>query len=68
MEKLLNDFTIVKMGRNSLLLKDKRNGEFVGITRDLFNKLDKVEDIRVVDKEHDGGCSKWVEGRYWSRF
>lgn len=68
MEKLLKDFTIVKMQKNSLLLQDKRNGEFVSITRDLFNKLDKVEEIRVVEKEHDGGCSTWIEGKYWSRF
>lgn len=64
----LDNFNIVKMGRNSLLLKDKRNGDLVCITRDLFNKLDKIEEIRVVEREHNGGCSKWIEGRYWSRF
>ena len=66
--KHLENFNIVKMGRNSLLLQDKRNGEFVCITRNLFNKLDKIEDIRVVEREFNGIHSKWIEGRYWSRF
>lgn len=67
-KNLLNDFNIVKMGKNSLLLQDKGNGDFVCITRDLFNKLDQVEEIKVVEREHNGGHSKWIEGKYWSRF
>lgn len=68
-EKLLKDFNIVKMNRNSLTLQDKSNGDMVLITRDLFNQLDKVEDIRITTVESDTGMSsKWIEGRYWSRF
>lgn len=68
-EKVLSDFNIVKMNRNSLTLQDKGNGDMVLITRDLFNQLDKVEEIRITTVESDNGMgSKWIEGRYWSRF
>lgn len=67
--KILNDFNIVKMNRNSLTLEDKGNKEKVFITRDLFNHLDKVEEIRITTVESDSGMgTKWIEGRYWSRF
>lgn len=67
--KILADFNIVKMNRNSLTLQDKSNGDMVLITRDLFNQLDKVEEIRITTVESDTGMSsKWIEGRYWSRF
>lgn len=66
--RVLSDFEIVHMNRNSLTLKDKRDGTFVNITRKLFNNLDNVEEIRVVDRDYNGCMSKWIEGRYWSRF
>lgn len=65
MGKLLKDFTIVKMNRNSLTLEDK-NGDKVFITRDLFNNMENVEEIRICDPLENG--TKWIEGRYWSRF
>lgn len=65
-EKLFSGFTIAKMNKNSLTLEDKRTHEKVFITRDLFNNLDNVEEIRIVDALDNG--NKWVEGKYWSRF
>ena len=65
MAKILNDFEIVRMNKNSLVLKDKGNGELVNITRTLFNNIENVDEIRIDDREHHG---KWIEGRYWSRF
>lgn len=47
--KILRDFNIVKMNKNSLTLQDKDNGDRVFITRDLFNNLENVEEIRIVD-------------------
>lgn len=64
--KILNNFNIVKMNRNSLTLEDKGSKEKVFITRDLFNNLDNVEEIRICDPLDSG--TKWIEGRYWSRF
>lgn len=65
-EKLLSGFNIAKMNRNSLTLEDKSTHEKVFITRGLFNNLDNVEEIRIVDPLENG--TKWVEGKYWSRF
>lgn len=67
MTNILNDFEIVRMNRNSLTLKDKGNGEHVFISRTLFNNIDNVEEIRIVDRDVCGH-SKWIEGKYWSRF
>ena len=64
--KILNDFNIVKMNKNSLTLEDKGNGDRVFITRGLFNNLENVEEIRIVDPLENG--TKWIEGKYWSRF
>lgn len=63
---LLQDYNIVKMNKNSLTLEDKGGKEKVFITRDLFNNLDNVSEIRICDPLDNG--TKWIEGRYWSRF
>lgn len=68
MKNLLHDFDVVRMNNSSLTLKDKGNGEYVYITRKLFNNLENVEEIRVIEREHHGCITKWIEGRYWSRF
>ena len=64
--RILSDFNIAKMNKNSLTLEDKRTHEKVFITRDLFNNLDNVAEIRITDPLENE--TKWVEGRYWSRF
>jgi hypothetical protein len=64
--RILSDFNIVKMNKNSLTLQNKGNDEIVFITRDLFNNLANVEEIRIVDPLENG--TKWIEGKYWSRF
>jgi hypothetical protein len=64
--RILSDFNIVKMNKNSLTLEDKGSHDKVFITRDLFNNLDSVEEIRITDPLENG--TKWVEGKYWSRF
>lgn len=64
--RILNDFNIVKMNRNSLTLEDKGSKEKVYITRTLFNNLDNVKEIRICDPLDNG--TKWIEGCYWSRF
>lgn len=64
--KILSDFNIVKMNRNSLTLEDKGSKEKVFITRTLFNNLENVKEIRICDPLDNG--AKWIEGCYWSRF
>lgn len=67
MEKILKNYDIVKMNRNSLTLKDKTSEETVFITRTLFNNMENIEEIRIVERT-EFGSSKWIEGRIWSRF
>lgn len=67
-EMFLKDFEIVKMNKNSLVLRN-RNTEVL-IHRNAFNVVmnDRAEDYRVVDRYFNGREVKWVEVLTWKAF
>ena len=67
-EMFLKDFEIVKMNKNSLVLRN-RNTEVL-IHRNAFNVVmnDQAEDYRVVDRYFNGREVKWVEVLTWKAF
>lgn len=67
--KFLNEFAIVKMSQNSMILESNNTGQRVYIMRNLFNKI-MTNDHRIVDYtivEGDRGIL-WIELLSWSRF
>lgn len=66
--KFLNEFTIVRMAQNSMILESK-TGQRVYIMRNLFNKImtndNKIVDYTIV--ESDRGIL-WIELLMWTRF
>jgi hypothetical protein len=67
-KRFLNEFTIVKMSKNSMILKSNTE-ERVYITRNLFNKI-MNDDHNIVDYtivEGDKGLL-WIELLTWTRF
>jgi uncharacterized ubiquitin-like protein YukD len=66
--KFLNEFTIIRMAQNSMVLENNK-GQQVYIMRNLFNKI-MTNDSKIVDYtivEGDRGIL-WIELLSWSRF
>lgn len=67
--KFLNEFNIVRMSQNSMVLESNNTGQRVYIMRNLFNKImtndNKIVDYTIV--EGDRGIL-WIELLSWSRF
>lgn len=67
--KFLNEFTIIRMAQNSMILESNNTKQRVYIMRNLFNKImdddNKIVDYTIV--ESDRGLH-WIELLMWTRF
>jgi hypothetical protein len=65
-EKFLAEFTIVRMSKSSLVVRDK-DGRESYIHRNAFNNLDIAQDYRMVERPEMGG-QMWIEVLVWRVF
>lgn len=65
-EKFLNEFTIVRMTKSSLVVRNKDGHEFY-IHRNAFNNLDTAQDYRAIKRAEMGG-QWWIEVLVWRVF
>ena len=65
-EKFLSEFTIIRMSKSSLVVRNK-NGQEAYIHRNVFNNLDVAQDYRLV-KRPELGNQWWVETLVWKSF
>lgn len=64
-DRFHNEFKIVRMSTNSLVLFNSKYGE-VYISRKDFNNLIKAVDYRVVRKENMHNATLWLSILTWS--
>jgi hypothetical protein len=65
-EKFLAEFTIVRMSKSSLVVRDK-DGREIYIHRNSFNNLDVAQDYRIVERP-EMGYQRWIEVLVWRVF
>lgn len=65
-QKFNERFSIISMSKSSLLVLDNKTKKEAYIHRNVFNNIDKAEDIRVTDKKLSSGkIIPWVEILIW---
>jgi hypothetical protein len=65
-EKFFTEFTIVRMSKSSLVVRDK-DGRESYIHRNAFNNLDIAQDYRLIKRAEMGG-QWWIEVLVWKSF
>lgn len=61
--KFLTEFELVKMSKNSIMVRNNKSGEMAYIHRNAFNSLDVAVDYRMVWRSEMN--TNWIEVLVW---
>lgn len=61
--KFLTEFELVKMSKNSIMVRNNKSGEIAYIHRNAFNRLDASVDYRMVWRPEMN--TNWIEVLVW---
>lgn len=69
-DKFISEYEIVKMSRNSLLVRNKLTNNLAYIHRNVFNQLDRAIDYREIyapinSESPRGPWDRWIEACIW---
>lgn len=69
LQEFFNQYEIIKMGRNSLIVRNRKTGRELFMHRNAFNALGNSTDIRETEVVMPNGMvQSWIEVCCWTRF